>query len=801
MNSALPTLKLSLLLGAALLTAGCDLELIQAEEAVVSEKAATTDPAATSTNQATVTDGSVAPPVVEKKLSAQLQELVKMAERGLGDEVLIAWIKNSPTPFNPTPDDIVYLTDLGISEAVVRALIEHQAPNPPAAVAPVAQPINPPIGEPAPNQPALAPNAAPSVAITATPEFETAPQVTEAPPPVTYVQQPAPVQYNYFYSSLAPYGSWIEVPDYGLCWRPTVAVIDTGWRPYCHRGRWLYSNCGWYWQSDYSWGWAPFHYGRWSNHPRCGWVWSPDTVWSPAWVTWRYSDAYCGWAPLPPSCGYRSGIGLTYHSAGISVGFNFGLDRDCYTFVPTGRFHDRTPWRHALPRHQVVNVYNRTTVINNITHNSNNTLINEGPGRDQIARITRSEIQKVNIRDVPVEGSRIIKSDRLERGGKELTVYRPLNPTLPPEGSQGSLPRHEIAKTPVTTSPRDSAESQQFPGRTIGSSRSANASRLAPAKSQGTSLGTTAGGGSSERTGTLAEASPSKSAVENRRTLNHSVPVVRAPNSSAALPPNRDTASTASVLGKPSIEQRNGTIGSQAERGYTPINPTTAGGSSGVFARPAPTTATPAHGSAIISSSRPNYSQPTAASRTSVPQRDEAISKSSLANRSLGSTPSPAIRSVPSESTSRTAPQSTTTPSVYQRSPISSRGTISSPAPPVTPNSQRSYQTPSRPIPSSATPAYRQEVTKPVIVSSPHSQSYSPPASVSRSAPQGYSGGPNIQSVPRSASGPVFAPQPSRASPVYSAPRSQSAPPSSAPRAVTSQPSNSGQRSDRSSVR
>lgn len=742
-----------------------------------------------------------------------------MAERGLGDEVLIAWVKNSPTSFNLTPDDIVYLTDLGISEAVVKALIEHQGPalpNPPAEAAPAAPPINPPVGQPSPDQPALTPNAAPSVAITATPEFETAPQIPQAQSQITYVQQPAPVQYNYFYSSLAPYGSWIEVPDYGLCWRPTVAVIDPGWRPYSHRGRWLYTNVGWYWQSDYSWGWAPFHYGRWWNHPRSGWVWAADSVWSPAWVTWRYSDAYCGWAPLPPGCGYRSGVGLTYRSAGISIGFNFGLDRDCYTFVPTGRFHDRAPWRHALPRHQVVNVYNRTTVINNITHNSNNSLINEGPERDRIARITRSEIQKVNIRDVPAEGSRIIKSDRLERGGKELAVYRPLNPTLPPEGSQGSLARQEIAKRPVAMSPRASAEAGPSPVRTIGSNRSANAptppsiSRLSPANSQ------TTPGGAPGRTDTLTEASLSKSAIEGResrvapgrRTLNDSVPVVKAPSTSTSLPQTRDNDSTPTGVGKPSIETRSGTISGQPPRNYTPINPSSTRDTSGGITPPTPATATPGNGSTTINSSRPNYSQPITPSRTPVPQRSEAISKSSLENRSVNSTASPAIRSVPSGASSSRSivPQPITPPLINQRPPTASRSTVSSPAPAITPNSQAAYQAPSRPTPASSAPAYRQEVTKPIIVSSPRAQGYSVPAPVTRVSPQSapnYSPGPTIQSVPRSSSGPVSVPQASRASTVYSAPRpQQSAPAPSAPRAVTSQPSSSSdRRSDRSNIR
>ena len=92
---------------------------------------------------------------------------------------------------------------------------------------------------------------------------------------------------SYFYNNLSPYGTWVSLEGYGWCWQPRAVVISHGWRPYCDGGHWVYTDAGWFWQSDYSWGWAPFHYGRWYQHPRCGWVWTPDRVWGPAWVTWR----------------------------------------------------------------------------------------------------------------------------------------------------------------------------------------------------------------------------------------------------------------------------------------------------------------------------------------------------------------------------------------------------------------------------------------------------------------------------------------------------------------------------------
>ena len=101
------------------------------------------------------------------------------------------------------------------------------------------------------------------------------------PPPTDQPDQPdqppTAVTTTYFYDTLSPYGSWIYVNGYGRCWRPSVCVYNPAWQPYCDHGHWVYTNCGWYWYSDYSWGWAPFHYGRWFQHPGMGWCWTHRT--------------------------------------------------------------------------------------------------------------------------------------------------------------------------------------------------------------------------------------------------------------------------------------------------------------------------------------------------------------------------------------------------------------------------------------------------------------------------------------------------------------------------------------------
>jgi hypothetical protein len=112
-----------------------------------------------------------------------------------------------------------------------------------------------------------------------------------------------------FYEELAPYGDWFEHPRWGAVWRPNV---PGDWRPYS-RGHWAYTQeHGWYWVTEEPFGWAVFHYGRWVLDEDDGWIWIPGNEWGPAWVAWRYSDEFVGWAPLPPDTRWGANGALIY---------------------------------------------------------------------------------------------------------------------------------------------------------------------------------------------------------------------------------------------------------------------------------------------------------------------------------------------------------------------------------------------------------------------------------------------------------------------------------------------------------
>lgn len=349
-------------------------------------------------------------------LSPAIAEIVKLAQSNVSEDIILTYIANASVDFNPSADEILYLKDLGMSDRVITAVIDLNKARQALATAVPAAPEDTPLS---------APSSPPAQA-----EYDNA----YTPPPTQEVAV------DYFYKSLAPYGSWVNVDGYGLCWRPTVVSLNSHWRPYCDNGRWIYSDCGWYWQSDYTWGWAPFHYGRWHRAPRHGWVWIPDYTWGPAWVSWRYSSDYCGWAPLPPSACYRPGFGFTFRSSHVGISFEFGLTDDCYTFVSSRRLCDPHPYRHCLPRTDVTKIYNHTTVNNYYIYN-NTRVINKGITPENVAAVRDQTRREVPIRDAAGRpGSS--KHDIIDKKSNTLLVYRP-QPPVNLTSASGRVAREE----------------------------------------------------------------------------------------------------------------------------------------------------------------------------------------------------------------------------------------------------------------------------------------------------------------------------------------------------------------------
>ena len=214
------------------------------------------------------------------------------------------------------------------------------------------------------------------------------------------------LDHGVFYDRLSPHGSWTWTQGQYV-WVPTG--VDAGWRPYT-RGRWVYTDHGWTWASDEPFGWATYHYGRWGFSNRIGWFWVPGNRWGPAWVSWRQSDDYLAWAPLPPA----------YDRGGLSINVSFGdIPNYYWSVVPSPYFlsddlpryyvRDRARWRSAYDHTRPIG---HTTIINN-------TVVNNIVNVNYVERHTNTKVVERKVR----------RTRDWDRAGKvhgdHYEVYRP----------------------------------------------------------------------------------------------------------------------------------------------------------------------------------------------------------------------------------------------------------------------------------------------------------------------------------------------------------------------------------------
>jgi hypothetical protein len=317
------------------------------------------------------------------KPSDAVADVIKLVNAGNDEALLLAFVTNSRAPFKCGAEELIYLSDIGVPPSVLTAMLQHDHMLPADNVtmldgaddtlsvangtdiadtqaatytAPDFLPIEPAVwpGQTLPASARQNPGPQPLAMSDSLPGEDAAPE---------------------FHDTLAPYGTWLDVDGYGECWQPTVAAVNSDWCPYADRGHWSYTDCGWYWASDYTWGWAPFHYGRWFQHASLGWCWVPGRVWSSAWVCWRQGTDVCGWAPLPP--GARVNDGLRYHGLPVKPAFHFNLAAEQFHFVPTSQITSRHPLLHAIPRERVKTIFPHT-VANTSFASVDSRLANDG---------------------------------------------------------------------------------------------------------------------------------------------------------------------------------------------------------------------------------------------------------------------------------------------------------------------------------------------------------------------------------------------------------------------------------------
>lgn len=151
-----------------------------------------------------VTAPAVAP-AAAPPLAYGVSEILRLSQAKVGDDTIIAYIKNSGNGYGLTADQIIYLTQQGVSTAVINVMLNQ--PTTATSGTPASQPA-PVVAAPAPaaqSQPAVA--------------------TTTVAPTVTYVQTVPTTYYDpYYYPGY--YG-------YGYGWGYPAVSLSFGWG-----GRW-----------------------------------------------------------------------------------------------------------------------------------------------------------------------------------------------------------------------------------------------------------------------------------------------------------------------------------------------------------------------------------------------------------------------------------------------------------------------------------------------------------------------------------------------------------------------------------
>lgn len=239
---------------------------------------------------------------------------------------------------------------------------------------------------------------------------------------------------GYFYNSLSPYGSWIEI-DYGVVvWRPTIMRMD--WSPY-RDGRWIWTSDGWYWQSYEPFGYITYHYGRWYFDDYYGWLWYPDYEWAPAWVEWRYDDDYIGWAPLHPYALFSISVGIHFTNHYYTPYYH-------WNFVGYNHFYDPYVYNYCLGPRYKYRVYSNTRYRTNYVYR-NGRIRNNGVDVNIIRKRTSQKIRQRDL--VRVSDPVSLDSRNMDKNKKIRSFYK----------SRDELTRNEVKDVQITKSKRNSS--------------------------------------------------------------------------------------------------------------------------------------------------------------------------------------------------------------------------------------------------------------------------------------------------------------------------------------------------------
>ncbi|HEX3483882.1 MAG TPA: DUF6600 domain-containing protein [Micropepsaceae bacterium] len=285
----------------------------------------------------------------------------------------------------------------------------------------------------------------------------------------------ADVSLAFFNRRLSAFGHWLSHPVWGDVWQPNAA---RDFRPYFY-GYWQYtSDYGWFWVSSEPYGDIVYHYGRWVHDPNFGWLWVPGYVWGPSWVTWRESDDYIGWLPMPP--GYQDfAVGDLAPSYGppdlygyrTFYGSNFLPDdfAGLWIFVPTRDFARSDRRGYVFDKDRVRDLYRRSEDRTHYRHDrDSDRIVDSSIDKDALERTTHRHFDAPSAKQflrtgTPVisvmEGQDIARRDRNRARSDARDANRPgQNPV-------GGIGGRADARIGVQEMPKTGTESRGFERR------------------------------------------------------------------------------------------------------------------------------------------------------------------------------------------------------------------------------------------------------------------------------------------------------------------------------------------------
>ena len=168
---------------------------------------------------------------------------------------------------------------------------------------------------------------------------------------------------------LSSYGEWLDVPPFGMAWRPDVV---SGWEPFYY-GHWIWTNDGWAWTSYEPYGWLVYHYGYWGYKPGLGWFWVPEDIWWPARVQWYTFGDYAAWAPLPPPS-------IVWPDPWDSYDINIWIVVDIDKFT-----------NENIGRHRIRKLVSRGTI-------QRQNVIKRAPDRQHVERVSKKAVTTIRVR-------------------------------------------------------------------------------------------------------------------------------------------------------------------------------------------------------------------------------------------------------------------------------------------------------------------------------------------------------------------------------------------------------------------